>query len=141
MQTPRLATFALPSFSEPRGVLTCFDIVRQRRLLPFEVQRVFWITDVPQGSTRGAHAHRTCSEALVALNGAFKVRIDNGQTSWVKTLSSPSQGIVIPPLVWCELYDFTPGSVCLCLASGEYDEGGYLRTYDEFQAFVENTPS
>ena len=37
-------------------------------------------------------------------------------------------------MVWCELFDFTPGAVCLCMASGGYDKDGYLETREEWLA-------
>ena len=131
---PETLTIDFDSFSDARGVLT----VEQNSAhspLPFRVDRVFWITDVPQGATRGNHAHQTCYEALVCVHGSFKVKVDNGcGLSFTALLDSPQKGLVVPPMVWCELFDFTPGAVCLCMASGGYDKDGYLETREEWLA-------
>ena len=131
---PETLTIDFDSFSDARGVLT----VEQNSAhspLPFRVDRVFWITDVPQGATRGNHAHQTCYEALVCVHGSFKVKVDNGcGLSFTDLLDSPQKGLVVPPMVWCELLDFTPGAVCLCMASGGYDKDGYLETREEWLA-------
>ena len=131
---PETLTIDFDSFIDARGVLT----VEQNSAhspLPFRVDRVFWITDVPQGATRGNHAHQTCYEALVCVHGSFKVKVDNGcGLSFTALLDSPQKGLVVPPMVWCELFDFTPGAVCLCMASGGYDKDGYLETREEWLA-------
>lgn len=128
--------FTFKAFSDERGDLTIAD-ANPNGNFPFEIRRVFWISGVPKGQTRGTHAHQWCSEALAAVHGRFKVKVDTGQGEpFVVELSSPGQGLLIPPLVWCELFDFSSDAVCLCLASGGYDEEGYLKDYDAFVRFV-----
>ena len=132
-EAPHLQTFSLPSFADNRGRLTCLDLQACDSQFPFPVQRVFWITEVGEGEKRGSHAHRRCWEALLAVGGSFKLKIDNGHDApWVETVSSSHKGVIIPPMVWCELFDFTPGCACLCFASGSYDQEGYLKTYSDF---------
>lgn len=133
--TKRLPTdlyFEFEAHADERGVLTVAQAVDDA-YLPFTVERIFWITQVPADESRGMHAHRTCWEALVAASGSFKVKIDDGiHPPVVYQLDCPQKGILIPPMVWCELYDFTPSTVCLCLASGKYDKEGYLSNYADF---------
>jgi hypothetical protein len=43
--------------------------------------------------------------------------------------------LLIPTGIWRELRNFSSGSVCLVLASGEFDEADYIRTYAEFKLF------
>ena len=126
----------LTSFTDERGRLT--PVSTRGTDLPFEVGRVFWITDVPETTERGCHAHRTCWEALFALHGSLKVEMDDGlHAPFTVVLDKPEEGLLIPPMYWCRLSDFTPGTVCLCLASGVYDKEGYLETYDDFRAAVQ----
>lgn len=122
----------LPSHSDSRGALTVMSL-NDSGCLPFSVDRVFWITDVPEHEQRGQHAHRYCWEVLVPVHGQFNVRVDDGKGHTMDfTMNSPQSGLLIPPMVWCELYDFTPGTVCLCLASGDYDKEGYISDYAHF---------
>lgn len=100
--------------------------------LPYEIQRVFWIYGVPSGKERGSHAHRTCSEILVPVSGCFKVELTDGRTAATVVLDSPSCGLLIPPMVWCRLLDFSPSAVCLCLASAGYDAAGYTHRFDDY---------
>lgn len=124
--------FTFDTFRDSRGELTIAQ-VNEGHSLPFPVGRVFWITNTPAGCKRGMHAHKTCWEALVAVNGSFRVKVDDGENEErVFTLNTPQQGLLIPPMVWCELFDFTADAVCLCMASGGYDKEGYISDYAEF---------
>ncbi|MGM9694679.1 MAG: sugar 3,4-ketoisomerase [Alloprevotella sp.] len=126
----------LPSFADERGRL--IPVSTRGTDLPFEVGRVFWITDVPEGTVRGCHAHRTCREVLFALHGSLEVCMDDGvHPPFTVVLDKPDEGLLIPPMWWCRLSRFAPGTVCLCLASGDYDKEGYLETYDAFRAAVQ----
>lgn len=125
-------TIKFDSFHDERGELTIAQ-TRNGHKLPFLAERVFWITNVPVGHDRGKHAHRTCWEALVAVKGSFTVKVDNGSDPARSfTLDNPQKGILIPPMLWCELSAFTPDAVCLCMASGNYDQEGYISDYNDF---------
>ena len=120
------------SHTDSRGTLTVASL-SDRSKLPFEVNRIFWITGVPDQAHRGKHAHRFCWETLIPVHGQFKVRVDDGKgICEVFALDHPEKGLVIPPMVWCELFDFSDDAVCLCLASGNYDKEGYISDYSEF---------
>lgn len=119
----------LRTFKDERGSLS---LVEQQQLLPFKLERVFWITNVPQGQTRGGHAHRTCAEIIIPLQGSFDIYVDDARNSVSEHLSSPQRGILIPAGVWCELENFESGSICLVLASQEYDSDGYINDYQTF---------
>jgi hypothetical protein len=41
----------------------------------------------------------------------------------------------MPSGLWREIDNFSSGSICLVLASEEYDEGDYIREYKEFKLF------
>jgi hypothetical protein len=104
--------------------------------LGFEIQRVYFISGVPLAEQRGGHAHRRVAELVVAAAGAFDVVCDDGEERRVVHLEAPSQGLLLPPLVWRELDGFAPGSICLVLASECYDEREYIRSYSQFRAAV-----
>lgn len=121
------------SISDERGLL-CFS---DNTELPFPVQRVFWISDVPQDQIRGGHAHRVCAEILFPLSGEFDVRVDDGNSSAVFHLSNPDEGLYIGPNVWCSVENFSSGAVCMVLASHLYQKEGYINDYNEFKKYIE----
>lgn len=116
------------NIADDRGTLC----IAQQDCLPFRVERIFWIHSVPPDKERGSHAHRTCSEILVPLGGSFKLTVTDGNSTATLLLNNPSIGILIPPMVWCQLSDFTTGCVCMCMASENYDESGYINNFEDF---------
>lgn len=118
----------LPQITDERGSLT----FAEWKHLPFEPKRLFWIYAINDGKTRGKHAHRTCAEVVFAISGSFEMFINNGKEETTIRLSSPNVGIYIGPDVWCELRNFAPGTVCISVASQDYDANGYINSYDDF---------
>jgi hypothetical protein len=100
--------------------------------VPFGIQRVFYLYDVPGGESRGAHAHIKCHQFLVAVSGSFEVLLDDGKVKRLVQLNRPYFGLHIPPLIWASEINFSSGSICLVLASEKYSEQDYIRDYDEF---------
>jgi dTDP-4-dehydrorhamnose 3,5-epimerase-like enzyme len=75
--------------------------------------------------TRGGHAHWTCHEAVFPITGRFEIELDDGEVNTTVVLDDATRGIIVPAGVWCELRHFAPGTVCLVMASQEYDASGY----------------
>lgn len=108
------------------------SVVENNKDIPFDVKRVYYLYDVPGGESRGAHAHKELSQLIIAASGSFTVTLDDGNVKRTFLLNRPYQGLYIVPGIWCTLDDFSSGSVCLVLASHEYDEKDYIREYKEF---------
>jgi hypothetical protein len=119
----------LPKIRDERGNLT---FVEGGKHIPFEVRRVFYLYDVPGGSTRAGHALRTCEQFIIALSGAFDVLLDDGNERQRFHLNRSYFGLYVTALTWRELDNFSSSSVCLVLASEPYEEAGYLREYRQF---------
>lgn len=100
--------------------------------VPFDVKRVFYSYDIPGGESRGAHAHKKCYQFIIAASGSFEVFLDDGQTKRTVTLNRPFYGLLVQPGIWAAEQDFSSGSICLVLASEEYEEEDYIRSYDDF---------
>lgn len=107
-------------------------VVENSRTIPFNVRRAYYLYDVPGGESRGGHAHRALRQLIVAASGSFDVTLDDGAVKRTFTLNRPYQGLLVVPGIWRELNNFSSGSVCLVLASHEYDETDYIRSYNEF---------
>jgi len=100
--------------------------------IPFNIKRVFYLYDIPGGEDRGAHAHRSCHQFLVAASGSFEVMVDDGRRQKTIQLNRSYYGLHIPPMIWAAEINFSSGSICLVLASETYDESDYIRNYDQF---------
>ena len=110
-------------------------VVRNGLDVNFDVRRVYYLYDIPGGESRGGHAHRELQQLIVAASGSFDVTLDDGTVRRTFTLNRPYQGLLVVPGLWRELNNFSSGSVCLVLASHEYDETDYIRQYDEFLGY------
>jgi len=126
----------LPVIHRPEGNLT---VVESDDLVPFPIERVYYLYDVPTGAVRGGHAHRALQQLLIPLSGSFDVVLDDGKEKRSVHLNRPSVGLLLTPMIWRELVNFSSGSVCMVLASAHYDEGDYFREYDDFLAAVRAT--
>lgn len=124
----------LPKIADPRGNLT---FIESGRHVPFAVQRVFYLYDVPGGESRAGHALRACEQFVIAMSGSFDVVLSDGVDKIRYQLNRSYYGLYIPSLIWRELENFSSGSVCTVLASACYDEADYYRDYEQFLAAVE----
>lgn len=104
--------------------------------VPFAVNRVFYLYDIPGGESRGAHAHKECHQFLVAASGSFEVLLDDGITKRLVQLNRPDIGLHIPPGIWASEINFSSGAICLVMASHNYNELDYLRDYSQYLEYV-----
>lgn len=126
----------LPKISNVRGNLT---FIEGKTHIPFDIKRVYYLYDVPGGETRGGHAHIGTEQVMIAVSGSFDVVLENGRNARrVVTLNRSYYGLLISKMTWRELENFSSGAVCLVLASTRYDEGDYLRDYEDFIQRVGN---
>lgn len=124
----------IPKITDPRGNLA----VIEKDTIPFDMQRVYYLYDVPSSSHRGGHAHKELHQLLVALSGSFDVVLNDGKEKKVITLNKPDKGLLIPTMIWRELENFSSGAVCMVVASHEFDEEDYIRDYDQFAALAQS---
>lgn len=120
----------LPHFEDHRGDLTVVENIGDA---PFEVKRAFWSYNVPEGLSRGAHAHKELRQLLIAVSGSFTVNVDDGYEKKAFVLDNPWTGLLVEPGEWSSEDFFSPGAVCLVLCSDRYDENDYIRDYDQFK--------
>lgn len=111
------------------GALTALEGARE---VPFDIKRVYYITDVPENVTRGFHSHRKLEQVLLCLHGSVKIRVKTPLEEEVIPLKEDSEGLYIGHMVWREMFDFTPGAVLMVLASEHYTEDDYIRDYEKY---------
>ena len=104
--------------------------IESSRDIPFNIKRVYYISDVGKEVTRGFHSHKMLHQILICPKGSLKVRVKNPNEEEVYELNDNSKGLYIGPLIWREMFDFSDDAVLLVLASEYYDEDDYIRNYD-----------
>ena len=120
---------ALPKIQNRGGNITAIE---NNKTIPFEVERVYYLYDIPGGEGRGGHAHKELEQLIVAVSGAFDVVIDDGVNKKTIHLDRPYIALHIVPGIWRELINFSSGAICLVLASLKYDENDYIREYNNY---------
>ena len=119
----------LPKVEDPRGNLS---IIEEENHIPFAIERVYWIYDVPGGEIRGGHAFREQQEIIVALSGSFDVIVDDGMVKQTFFLNRSYFGLYLPAGLWRQMANFSTNSLALVLSSTPYSEKDYIREYSDF---------
>jgi len=114
---------------DERGALI---VVEQLKNIPFEIKRVYYMFDTLEGVRRGFHAHKKLRQLAIPVKGKCTFLMDDGLQKREVILDNPSQGLMIEPMVWHEMYDYSPDCVLMVLADDFYDESDYIRDYDTF---------
>lgn len=133
--TNKIKLIQLNKKGDHRGALV---VVEQFNDVPIEIKRVYYMFDTEEGVRRGFHAHKNLTQIAIPLKGSCKFLLDDGKTIEHIELDSPSVGLVIEPMVWHEMYDYSSDCVLMVLADDYYDENDYIRDYNTFLQEVSN---
>ena len=119
----------LPKILDERGNLSFFQ---NEDHLPFSIQRVYWIYDVPGGETRGGHAYREMQEFIIALSGSFDVVLFDGKEEKKFTLNRSYYGLYVPKMIWRSMENFSTNALAFVASDSLYDANDYIREKDLF---------
>lgn len=117
----------LPSKGDDRGVLTSIESEAD---VDFEIKRVFYMHGIT--AERGGHAHTETDQVVIAVSGSLKMDVSDGAATKTFELNDPQRGVYTPRMVFIRLYDFSPGAVCLVLASTHYDITKSIRSWEDY---------
>jgi hypothetical protein len=112
----------LPQHADARGCLIALD---REQSLPFDVRRVFCMYQTPQDTVRGEHA-TSAHLALVALQGAVEVDLDNGREQASLRLTQTDEALCVHAGVWLRLRHFANETIVLVAASQLYTDVVYF---------------
>jgi len=109
------------------------DIVQS---VPFFVNRFMHISDVPDGETRGKHAHKTNRQLLLCFQGRVEVKTiikdESGQFIEENHELNAGDFLYMPEITWGEQTYFD-NAILHVLCSKKYNEEDYVRDYEEFK--------
>ena len=129
MSLQQVSLIELPKILDERGNLSFFQNEDQ---IPFSIQRVYWIYDVPGGEKRGGHAFMEQQEIIIALSGSFDVIVDDGKIQQKFSLNRSYTGLYIPNLIWRCLENFSTNSLALIAVNTTFSEVDYIRDFKTF---------
>lgn len=128
MDSSHVRWIELPHVKDERGVLTAIEAAQD---IPFSIRRVFFIHGT---GARGGHAHLATTQLLVPVAGTFCVQVSDG-TDWsTHRMDDPQRGLLLPPMTWVVMKDFSADSVCLVLADTHFADDVFIRDHDELAA-------
>ena len=119
------------AIEDPRGNLS---VIQENDQIPFAIERIYWIYDVPGGEYRGAHAFKSSREFIVALSGSFDVVLHDGRREHRFHLNRSYYGIYVPEMTWRVLENFSTNSLALVLSSTRFSADEYIRDFGEFRS-------
>lgn len=128
-----LYSLAAKNPDDPRGLLT---VIEGNRDIPFDIARVYFLTQTPPDVARGFHAHRALEQFAVCAQGSCTFAINDGRNKESIVLSGPGTGLYMGPMLWHEMRDFSADCALIVFASAPYDEADYIRSRTEFQELV-----
>lgn len=126
----------LPNLGDHRGSLI---VAEAHRNIPFSIQRLYYISGAQPDVPRGFHAHKQLQQIAFGVQGSCKMLMDNGKEKQEVLIAQSNKGLLIPPMVWHEMHDFSQDCILLVLANDYYDESDYIRNYDQFLNEVDQT--
>ena len=94
-------------------------------VLPFTIERVFYIYGVDK-SERGGHRHHKTIQATLCIQGECKIFNNNGTEKLIFHLNKPSVCVVLTPADWHKMYEFSDDAILMVLASEKFDENDYI---------------
>ena len=120
----------LPKIHNELGNITAIENSKD---IPFDVKRLYYLYDVPSNEERGGHAHYELEQFIIAVSGSFDIILNDGISEKIVTLNRPDKALHVVQGLWREINNFSGGSICLVLASIEFDESDYIRDYNKFK--------
>lgn len=119
----------LQTHGDQRGALVSLEEMNN---VPFKIKRVYYLFDTKDGIRRGFHAHKELQQLAVVVKGSCWFHLDDGKCTQQVMLNNPAKSLLLPPMLWHEMYDFSDDCILMVLASDHYDESDYIRNYQEF---------
>ncbi len=112
----------VPQFVDPRGRLSAIEFNQ----LPFQPVRVFFVTDVPAGESRGGHSHSYGEQILICLSGRVEIDLKSDSGRFAVICESSGKGLLVRAGTWSRQTYLVPGTTLLVLCSYPYSPDSYV---------------
>lgn len=113
-------------------------VIEEINNVPFDIKRIYYMFDTCKDVKRGFHAHKKLKQIAIAIKGECKILLDDGTSKLTIRLNDPTKGLVLEPLIWHEMFDYSADCILMVIANDVYDESDYIRNINEFYEIVKN---
>ena len=100
--------------------------------MPFPPSRLYWIKNVPEGQSRGFHAHKNLRQFIFMIQGNVSIRIHDGIAETVHHLAEGDELLILEPGYWRVLELFSASAIVMVGCDAPYSENDYIRDWDDF---------
>lgn len=125
----------LPKILDARGNLSFLE---EGKHIPFNVERMYWIYDVPGGEVRGGHSYYKNEEIIIALSGSFDIVLNDGQNEKIFSLNRSYYGLYVPAGTWRHMENFSTNALGFIVASTSYSIDDYERDFNKYSLLSKN---
>ena len=108
-------------------------VMEHGREVPFPIERIFLVGRVKAGASRGDHATRETRLILFPVSGSCDVVTDNGKERETWHMDDPARGLMIEPMVWRSMRNFTPDCVMMAVCDRPFAPG--QETIDDYETY------
>ena len=119
----------IENHSSQNGIV---NVISFAKTMPFNVKRLFYVSNSKDRETRGNHSHKECWQFLIPISGTINVYCHDGVKEYNFELNNNSEGLLVPPYVWCSQFYEDTDDILLVLTSEEYDPDDYIHDFNEF---------
>ena len=109
-------------------------VMEHGREVPFPIERIFFVAGVKAGASRGDHATKTTKLILFPVSGSCTVVVDNGFDQESYTMNDPAVGLLIEPMIWRSMKEFSPDCVMMAVCDQPFSPGN--ETFDDYHAYL-----
>ena len=129
--------FELKTFTNRGFALTPVEL---KDVVPFEVKRLYYFQDVPEGIQTGEHCHKIEEEVFIQMKGTATAIIDRGQGKEEIEMRGPNDAIYVPNFVWHGFKNASADCVIVAFSSTNYNSTreDYVEDYAEFKKMTAN---
>jgi hypothetical protein len=117
----------LEIFEDTRGKLNVLEFSHLEK----QVQRIFWITNVPKNETRANHGHYKGTQVIICMNESVKIARERADGSKDTLVLELDEMVTIDPMTWISISFSSNLATVLILADSKYDKSDVFTSLDE----------
>ena len=108
-------------------------VMESGKEVPFDIKRIFLVSNVAENESRGDHATKKTRLILFPVSGSCVVVVDDGNEREEYRMDDPSEGILIEPMVWRSMQNFSKDCVMMAVCDRWFEPGNEtIDDYDEY---------